>query len=918
MSGTHVKKQSPRISENQEAAKEFLSRFASAIHSQTLNKNGQPIAEKGSPPVKTQLRRGKPRRRMRPVSLGDNPSVDATTSREPSQRRTVLSPLQQHIKSGPAFGTDSLKRATPVRKSDNTLPPSRIVNTPPKESGLPAQNDGPFLRAMEEQIGGEMSGLLHVTHQTNTAGTGTGSNSSLAPDPSPNDSPSSEKRNGDSSQSHPDKEPVRLCDALRKQAAIHATFVRVVANDPSQLKEALQAIHQLPHGAVATPECSNNVSGVHRASISERHSYREAVYDELQDLLHNLPFPIQRALNLKTSAPAFPYKKSNSWVPPHPAYLSARFLREEGSEATPVSSRLKVNIEVAWDMLLDMLRTYCGDKRARAGTFDEQAAVNIVSSLHPCNTDIFAIRFISLVCTYSLNTDHSSHIRLLDGRLHGRASSSYVPRDNGVILHRVPEQILAAFDDLAAYKFLVLFLTRIDSARLTTALLPRFLARMLEGLAKAAAAHSNQDFCEAVLESRVHARFLAVLMHTVNWSHSPFVLSGVSNNESSGEQPRSNELKQYRTVKELGGQQQNQASCDHEKRSQARTPGFSTVRNHANEPSSLDRNSNATSFRSDGSCLQNRDETPGLGFHALKWRATFLSALWQSVMNIDELIRSAVSSGHAGAVVAASVIADDILRLSAFDPVARGSEWFENSMQAMFNLRVEDRQTQMCMPLTQFLVHDLLNCEQMGGRELGFLTIKGEEYVLKCDANGWGAIGNLRLLQECFPSMADLRRKLIECSDSKARKPTSRRITPRMTSSASVFSSLQSSATSDVKTRTRRKEPSEETSGEVSEETNEDGVMSVQERLQKEFLTRMDSRLRELMQVVISSQPGSEEEAKRNFARVAKVLYPAEPVTVRAVAAHICGHEVGLRLQSGPRKTTGEERSSRDRDSAKH
>ncbi|PXF41694.1 hypothetical protein BWQ96_08579 [Gracilariopsis chorda] len=901
MSGIQVQTQSTRISDIQESAKEFLSQFASALYSKTTTRKEHPNAEERSPPFKAQQKRGKPRIRLRPISLGDTPSADTTARREASQRSTVLSPLQQQVKRESVLDADSLRKDTLVRKWDKASPSSRNMNT------LPVQNENPFLRALQEQTGGEMSALLRKPRQRSVSRTGIQSDSIIAAGSSGGDSSASEKQSESFAQSHPDKEPIGLSDALRKQAAIHATYIRAVANEPSELKEALQAIHQLPYSSVSAPDDSSNNSGVHTASTSERRSYRQAVYGELHDLLCKLPCPIQRALNLSTSTPEFPYKKANPWVPPYPAHLSARLLREEDNDATPASGRLKVNIEVAWDMLLDMLRTYCGDKRARAGTFDEQAAVNIMSSIHPCNTDIFAIRFISLVSTYSLNTDHPSHIRLLDGRLHGRASTSYAPRDHRVVLHRLPEQILASFDDLAAYRFLVLFLTRIDSARLSTALLPRFLARMMEGLRKAAAAHSNQDFCEAVLESRVHARFLAVVIHTVNWSHSPFVLSGVGGDESSAEQRKSMALKRNRVVKEGDRQQQNQASDDREKRPEGRTSSSSASRNRPNESRPLENNSSIISSRSDGFCSENQEETPGLGSHARKWRATLLSALWQNVLNIDELIRSAVSSGHAAAVVAASVIADDILRLSAFDPVARSSEWFESSMQAMFSLRVEDGQTKMRMPLTQFLVHDLLNSEQVGGHELGFLTIKGEEYVLKCDANGWGAIGNLRLIQECLPSLADLRRKLIECSDSKARKRASRRITPRMTSSASAFSSLQSTATSDVKTLTSRKE--------AGDETSKEGMMDMQERLQKEFVARMDSRLRELMQVVISSQPDSEEEAKKSFARVAKILYPAEPVTVRAVAAHICGHEVGLRLQSGRPKTAGKESGSRDKDS---
>ncbi|CAN8072595.1 unnamed protein product [Agarophyton chilense] len=827
-------------------ARKFLSEFASGIHSSLSEQDAPSPSKLVTPP-----QRRRPKRRLRPIALANEPTAQNNGFREESDEDQTHLPSPHN-----AHHDESTK-----------LSLSFMTHSPRIES--------PFLRTLQKaSTPSETQTAQSPARTTDFNPTASEHHSSLH---------FRQYKAISEKQSSPGRPEQQLdgawSDDLQNQAIIHATHIRAVVNEPALFLEALQALYYLSHSPSSNSADHNASPPVHRTSKATRSMYCQAVFRQLSDILHTFPIPIQRALNLSTKASEFPQPCARTWLPPHPSHLSFRLLREEANDAKPVTHRLKTNLEGAWDALLDMLRTYCGHKKEAAGSFDEGKAVGLITSLHPCNTDIFASRFVNLLSTHTINAQQqSSHIRLLDKRIQAQSKSPHAAKDTGVILHRVPQCVLAAFGDIPAHKFFARFLTGIDSARLSAALWPRFLARVWQALSKASSVNSNHEFCDVVLEARLYARFLAVMMHAVNWSHSPFAISSsLSVHDTSvpekkrpgkedisySETPRTDKPHLHNNKEQPRERKRKEEAGKPEKAS----PSRKKLQNHTKSIST--------------------EETPGLGSNALQWRAWHLSAFWKSFFNIDEVITSAVSSNQTTAVIAAAAVAEVLLKFAAVDPVAESSVWFQDGLSAMRKLHVSDRSTEVQMPFVQFLKNDLLTCDEIGERYSNLQENQGidESYVLHCDAGEWSAIGNMRLVQECCRSLACFRKNLAECSDTNLQKTASRRITPRMTGSITTPSPFRNRTV--LKTRGIMDQEGQE----------EENPQPTQEQFRKEFLSRLDSRLLELIQIVITSRPESEEDARRKYLRVAKILYSDVPVTVRAVAAHVCGHQLGCRLR---------------------
>eukprot|EP00178_Gracilaria_changii_P028325 TRINITY_DN990_c0_g1_i1.p1 TRINITY_DN990_c0_g1~~TRINITY_DN990_c0_g1_i1.p1 ORF type:complete len:834 (-),score=102.78 TRINITY_DN990_c0_g1_i1:513-3014(-) len=806
----------------------FLADFASQLHLPSSGPPQQPPAIARSPPSGR-----KPRRRLRPIPLtpASSSANDKTHQREPRAAAFAHAPDVKFVthKSNSDTSLEALERRMPTR--------ALCEGT--------AQSDRSILRVSK--------GV----------------------------SVEDKKSKSDSAEQEETREQrVEWSDALQQQAIVHASHIRTIANESALFLEALQNLHQLAHTSLPDDAQQHGSSPILSTSSATRSKYCQVVLTQLHPILRTFPIPIQRSLCNITNEGHFPQPATQTWLPPHPPHISFRLLQEEGGGLKPISHRLTTNLETTWDSLLDMLRIYCGQKKEPAGTFYEQELQSLISSLHPCNTDIFAARFVNLISTHTINAQQPTHIRLLDQRLQASSTSSQVSDQNGVTLHRVPQCVLVTFDDIPAHKFFARFLILMDSARLNTALLPRFLSRLLHVLNKVSTVASNHEFCDTVLEARLYARFLSIIIHTVNWAHSPFAMSGSSppNKTSSPQSKGSGNRKVHQS--DISRFEKPQDHID----KQRATHKPKEEKEGSSEGKSL---SARKQHRQISQTLRSK-ETPGLGPQALHWRAWLQSPLWQNVLSINGLIISAVSSKQVTAVVAAAAVADVLLRFAAVDPVAKSSTWFQHGLSAMKKLRVVDESDECHMPLVQFLKIDLFACDQIDPNDAEWRGNEplDDEYVLRCDSSEWSAIGSMRLLQECCTSLARFRKNLATRGDSKLQKTASRRITPRMTGSTTSPSPLND-------------HPASEANGTLEQKGHEKGDdQDADGHFRREFLCRLDSRLLELMQIVKSSYPASADDARRKYMRVSKALYPNEPVTVRAVAAHICGHQVEMILQS--------------------
>ncbi|KAI0565915.1 hypothetical protein FGB62_13g230 [Gracilaria domingensis] len=829
------------------AARHFLATFASALDAQRHS----PSPASSPPP------RRKPRRRLRPVSLTSTPPPDRT-----SQPNGFAAHAQHGSDDCAPINAQGARLSVPVGAF-------RAQDEP---------GESPFLRELEAKS------FQTADEACSSSASVTGAEENR---------PDTERDGIKKGREQVQGDGALLSDGLRRQAVAHAAHICTVSNEGVLFLEALLSLHQLKGAAATNGTVQNPSDLIHHASGAERAAYCQAVLVELGHVLRTFPIPIQRALKQSHDS-CFPQPGTGRWLPPHPPNVSFRLLQEELSDVKPMSNRLKTNLEMAWDALLDMLRTYCGHKREAAGSFNEEKLHTFMSSLHPCNIDIFAARFVNLLSTHTINAQQPNHIRLLDERLHALSTSSNAANQNGVTLHRVPQSVLVAFDDVPAHKFFARFMIAVDSARFNTALQPRFLGRVLKALNKVSTVASNHEFCDAVLEARLYSRFLAVVMHAMNWAHSPFAISGSSLPDES--LPRQNKEPERGKITDAHKKRSGNSRKAASKKEQGSQNGHNEDEGasdvtHKRTSSTKNHLHTSQSVRS--------DETPGLGSHALQWRAWHLSAWWQSIFNINELIISAVSSKQTAAVVAAAAVADVFLRFAAADPVAKSSVWFQNGLSAMKKLRIVDQASELNMPLVQYLRTDLLTCDQIDVKDVDGRIDQplDAKYVLQCDSSEWSAIGNMRLLQECCTSLARFRKNLAECSDAKLQKTASRRITPRMTSVSDSPSPLHDRSVAEKEDASRKEEEEKEHKEPGSDQNK-------QERFRKEFLSRLDSRLIDLMQVVMSSRPESEEDARKKYFRVAKTLYSDVPTTVRAVAAHICGHQVGLRLRSEPSRTS--------------
>lgn len=581
------------------------------------------------------------------------------------------------------------------------------------------------------------------------------------------------------------------------------------------------------------------------------------------------------------------------------------------NDATPPVTRLRSNLEAAWDQFLVLYRQYRGEiSTALESNLNQMDVLRTMAALHPANVDLFAARTISLLLRATRTPAHTPHrLRRLDERLSacpfpspGPAANTMeaVTRDDEkkvtplakktqvislkelqatptqskthvsrggkneiqstVVLHRVPKAIRHAFAvEHSDAMFFLDFLTSVDSSRLAVALSPRLATAALHAVGVASRSKDNEGFTDAILESRLLVRLLGVCMHMANWPYSAYALSGAETNSS------------------------------------------------------------------------NADVSTGLSDHACMLRIPAAHAVAVSLLDIHTLISRAAASGELLAIIAAVCTADAALRAAGMDPVVRQTEWFSRGVSALAAVRVEDR-AGTTLPIIRVIVGGCLQAEGVMPDDGVHLSAGISRVIYR--ASSAEIVGDVRFLRLFCPEIETLRKELIMFfSNSSLRTPATRRIIPLAKVSTTVDSQSKVRTREDehgiekendkgATTRTGPK-PRVGEGKRVDDNDNDDedddddglngaGIVNdvrdddcdndgegdgdddgsdddVQDQLRKEFIARVDGRIRELVHIVAAARSkGNEEDAHDTFIRAVQLLYPETPATVAAVAAGVC------------------------------
>lgn len=570
------------------------------------------------------------------------------------------------------------------------------------------------------------------------------------------------------------------------------------------------------------------------------------------------------------------------------------------NDATPPVTRLRSNLEAAWDQFLILYRKYRGEiSTAFKADLNQMDALRTMAALHPANVDLFAARTISLILRATRTPAHTPRrLRRLDERLSRSLFPSasppmtstvhivaqndtkrvaprskktqFVPvqaafatptqnqsraplkdkhdAQSTVVLHRVPKAIRQAFaTEHSDASFFLDFLTSVDSSRLAVALAPRLATAALHAVGVASRAKDNEGFTDAVLESRLLVRLLGVCMHLANWPYSEYALSGVE--------------------------------------------GSST----------------------------NADLSTGLSDRACMLRVPAADAVAVAMLDIHTLISEAAASGELLAIIAAVCTTDAALRSAAVDPVARRTEWFNRGLGTLAAVRVED-DAGTALPLIRAIVGACLQAQGVMPDDGISLAVGIPRVIYR--PHTAEDVGDARFLRLICPAIDALRKELVMFfSNSSLRAPVVRRITPlaRGFVDAKNASKVrvregdfegQKSKLNEVAVRkdsgwegdANGEDDGDDLDSDNWEEAirnirNNDGDVEdddageddVRERLRKEFIARVDGRIRELVHIVAAAHSRENgDDVSETFVKAVQLLYPDTPHTVAAVAAGVC------------------------------
>lgn len=228
------------------------------------------------------------------------------------------------------------------------------------------------------------------------------------------------------------------------------------------------------------------------------------------------------------------------------------------------------------------------------------------------------------------------------------------------------------------------------------------------------------------------------------------------------------------------------------------------------------------------------------------WKRAIIENLWRTIMDIEELLKSAIISGGILEVLAVLLVTDVFVRMGKFDPVLSGGEWFERLVEFLRTIDIQASGPGP-VPVVDFILEEMV--EREGGGEKIHLMQTEEECA---------GVGNDRFVAECCHGM---RRLCQMVSDGKA--------VPRPSGSSQKISTPTTSHTSKTPSKI-------------------DAEKQMQEDLKEEFGKRLDGRLRELIGVVALSRPRDRKGARETYETVAQILYPNMAKTVIYAASHIC------------------------------
>jgi hypothetical protein len=305
-------------------------------------------------------------------------------------------------------------------------------------------------------------------------------------------------------------------------------------------------------------------------------------------------------------------------------------------------------------------------------------------------------------------------------------------------------------------------------------------------------------------------------------------------------------------------------------------------------------------------------------------RASTCSKMWQSLMDLRDILEGGFATGHAPALVAAVMVSDVALRAAAADPIAPCTAWFVNAVdliRGVARVRLDDADFayfQPCGILVRCAMADLiatlpcaldgnslLPCECSGGNSeaakrapcktrnphpaastaLPEFKFRGQS---RCDTRGTQSVGEFQLEQACVPGLEGFRYRMSQEISLNTSGLGSRRLTPHTTNMPHV---LLSADTVRVQN---------DASGRRAESTmdlpvcfRDDlapvrtimGQDVVQRNLWQELCRTLDTRVVDLASL-IAADPKTGVQRRRNLMfQISELLLPEVPAAPTRVAA---------------------------------
>jgi hypothetical protein len=411
----------------------------------------------------------------------------------------------------------------------------------------------------------------------------------------------------------------------------------------------------------------------------------------------------------------------------------------------------------------------------------------------------------------------------------------------------------------------------------------------------ASSARSDDEYAEAVLTARLNTKFLSAMMHIGSWAHSSFSFSGNAPNSASSSDCA------------VGG-----------------GPDVDEKPNHANS----------------------------LLPHIARLRALISSAKWKSCLDLGGVLYQALASRHAPAVLAAVLVADVSLRIAIVDPVSVWTTWQSTALDALREVlrgasadSDADWHWLSCLSVVRLVVEELISslhlslittvhgcggpkhslsetAERGASREL-FASTSSAAIVSQTNSGAEQgealdvaqilfelsevqSFCSLRLITSCIPRLDDLRRRLFETSFSRscgAQRP--RRIRPLAADCVDTGGKVFQTTTFGVRgdttfgvrgdtwgtKRNTYQNGNETERGEERQAEKVSGVFgdrAVENDLWQEFYRRLDSRVRDVVRMVIASGNWSCDENRRRMLAAGSLLLPDVPYSVVQVASEYC------------------------------